>query len=708
MKTQTTSKKNTAKLTATLFALLLLFPCYMDSGSSGDSGDYDSGNSTENNGNWENPDDRNEPDAPENPDGWNEPDAPENPDDIYSASVESLVVVNLDGTCTVYVENELAGENISTSEIKELIRGRAELCVADKMSGYGYVSPSVVNLTVKYSVKDGKEISNTEYRTYVLPPLNAVIAIKDGFIYGASVNLVQNLDAVSRSEQSSSVEVLISDDGKTIVEGVALESAAVDPEAEYTLKPTGSKVNVIAFIAAKKNLTEKGVKNITCAYNSSAANFFLDFSENGFGETIYQKLGIPYGTATSKSNAYFEWDDYGKAFNLPSNYHDCIKTDEYDRHIEIDGVDFLEKPFYYYVWPESYGGNIDCSIPKAFVFGEEVSKVNVSFGKEHNLIDAYKGGIILKNPAAKITSGNIAETNLTGALNTPTIDYDKKLRKFNENTLISYIYTESNLPKLSFAVNFFNTSPEEDNFFDIGIDKLFENYYRKNSTDKLRFSKDDENTFDAKEYLNGDYMYDKNGNYNNNAYGVDINTALLMAEKLTREIENVNVSGSITSDKDTTLNPSNVRFSGDVSGLNFTATAGNGIIDFAKVGPKSKITAVGAKVIVRGLKEGSYKGIYTANTLDFSGVDETLLKNIEVGNATKRVYGASSSNFSLVNNRDTVFKTGSSASTNQAWEKKGRGETVSDSDLISKLDVKTKADNPLLQKLLDENRPVYG
>lgn len=615
--------------------------------------------------------------------------------------------MNLDGTCTVYVENGLAGENISTSEIKELIRGRAELCVADKMSGYGYITPSIVNLTVKYSVKDGKELSNTEYRTYVLPPLNAVMTIKDGFIYGASVNLVQNLDAVSRSEQSGYVEVLISDDGKTVVDGVALESAAVDPEAEYTLKPTGSKVNVIAFIAAKKNLTEKGVKNITCAYNSSTANFFLDFSENGFGETIYQKLGIPYGTATSESNAYFEWDDYGKAFNLPSNYRDCIKTDEYDRHIEIDGVDFLEKPFYYYVWPESYGGNIDCSIPKAFVFGEEVSKVDVSFGKEHNLIDAYKGGIILKNPAAKITSGNIAETNLTGALNTPTIDYDKKLRKFNENTLISYLYTESNLPNLSFAVNFFNISPEEDNFFDIGIDKLFENYYRKNASDKISMVKAANIPFDAEEYLNGDYMYGKDGSYNDNAYDIDINIALLMAEKLTRKIENVNVSGSITSDKNTNLSPTNVRFSGNVSGLNFTTTSGKGLIDFAGVGPKSEITAVGAKVIVRGLKEGSYEGGYTANTLDFYGVDKTLLKNIEVGNATKRVYGASSSNFSLVNNRDTVFKTGSSASTNRAWEEAGRNGTLP-SDSLSKLDVKAKADNPLLQKLLDENCPVYG
>lgn len=688
---QATNKKNTAKLTAALFALILLFLCCMNSGSGGSS-DYDSGSNTENNGSWENPD---------------EPDAPENPDEIYSADVESSVVVNLDGTCTVYVENELAGENISTSEIKELIRGRAELRVADKMSGYGYITPSIVNLTVKYSVKDGKELSNTEYRTYVLPPLNAVMTIKDGFIYGAGVNLVQNLDAVSRSEQSGYVEVLISDDGKTIVEGVALESASVDPEAEYTLKPIGSKVNVIAFIAAKKNLAEKGVKNITCAYNSSTANFFLDFSENGFGETIYQKLGIPYGTATSESNAYFEWDDYGKAFNLPSNYRDCIKTDEYDRHIEIDGVDFLEKPFYYYVWPESYGGNIECSIPKAFVFGEEVSKVDVSFGKEHNLIDAYKGGIILKNPAAKITSSNIGETNLTGALNTPTIDYDKKLRKFNENTLISYLYTESNLPNLSFDVNFFNISPEEDNFFDIGIDKLFENYYNKNSTDKLLgFSKNDNNTFDAKEYLNGDYMYDKNGNYNNNAYGVDINIALLMAEKLTREIENVNISGTITSDKDTTLNPSNVRFSGNVSGLNFTATSGSGLIDFAGVGPK-EIVAPSSKIIVNGVKNDTNTKIIAGRVVDFSGVEETLLKYLDASSSYVRTIYTKSGSFSGTQHVDTTFKTGSSASTNRAWEEAGRNGTLP-SDSLSKLDVKAKADNPLLQKLLDENRPVYG
>lgn len=681
---QATNKKNTARLTAVLFALILLFPCCMDSGSGGSS-DYDSGSNTENNGSQENPD---------------EPDAPENPDELYSADVESSVVVNLDGTCTVYVENELAGENISTSEIKELIRGRAELRVADKMSGYGYITPSIVNLTVKYSVKDGKELSNTEYRTYVLPPLNAVMTIKDGFIYGAGVNLVQNLDAVSRSEQSGYVEVLISDDGKTIVEGVALESASVDPEAEYTLKPIGSKVNVIAFIAAKKNLAEKGVKNITCAYNSSTANFFLDFSENGFGETIYQKLGIPYGTATSESNAYFEWDDYGKAFNLPSNYRDYIKTDEYDRHIEIDGVDFLEKPFYYYVWPESYGGNIDCSIPKAFVFGEEVSKVDVSFGKEHNLIDAYKGEIILKNPAAKITSSNIGETTFTGMLYTPTIDYDKKLRKFNENTLISYLYTESNLPNLSFDVNFFNISPEEDNFFDIGIDKLFENYYLNGASDKISgfYS-----VFDGKDYLNGGYMYDEAGNYNEGkVYKVDINVALLMCA----HFKNIEITGDVTTEQKATLPVQNVRFSGDVSGLNFTTTAGGGIIDFAKVGPK-EIVAPSSKIIVNGVKNDTNTKIIAGRVVDFSGVEETLLKYLDASSSYVRTIYTKSGSFSGTQHVDTTLKTGSSASTNRAWEEAGRNGTLP-SDSLSKLDVKAKADNPLLQKLLDENCPVYS
>ena len=197
---------------------------------------------------------------------------------------------------------------------------------------------------------------------------------------------------------------------------------------------------------------------------------------------------------------------------------------------------------------------------------------------------------------------------------------------------------------------------DTENFYGTGVDKIFENYYRNGASDKI-LVKSSSAPFNAKDALNGGYMYDKNGNYNKNAYGVDINTALLMAEKLTNEIQNVNISGNVTSDVDTDLTPSNVRFSGDVSGLKLILGGDAGIIDFAVVGPKSEITAVGAKVLVRGLKEGSYEGIYTANTLDFSGVDKTLLKTLVVGNCTKRASCASRSHSRYVNNMESLSKT---------------------------------------------------
>lgn len=467
------------------------------------------------------------------------------------------------------------------------------------------------------------------------------------------------------------------DDSETTTEiDSNTDMSKLNPTKKYIFKATDGTVDAAKLVYAKKILGDK------LTFAETNVNYILDFSNKSFADTT-NEIEDRSDFASTLANGVFT-------------------TNDYDKTITIGGVTFITHPV-------AKEGS-DNRIQQAFQFDKDVKKVSVTFGNKYNMTEAYKGGIILNGgDNTELTLNNFENTALTGSILIESMgDFNVKTKKFKETTLISKLATGDTLPKTN-NLFFGKVADSNSNFYGTGIDKIFENYCNKNNTDKLLgFSKNDNNTFDAKEYLNGDYMYDKDGIYNNNAYDVDINTALLMAEKLTREIENVNISGSITSDKDTTLNPTNVRFSGDVSGLNFSATAGNGIIDFAKVGPKSEITAVGAKVIVRGLKKGSYEGGYTANTLDFSGVDKTLLKNIEVGNATKRVYGASSSNFSLVNNRDTVFKTTSSASTNQAWEKKGRGETVSDSDLISKLDVKAKANNPLLQKLLDENQHVYG
>lgn len=462
------------------------------------------------------------------------------------------------------------------------------------------------------------------------------------------------------------------DDSKTTTEiDSNTDMSKLNPTKKYIFKATDGTVDAAKLVYAKKILGEN------LSFTETDVNYTLDFSNKSFANTTDE--------IESRS-------EYASKKGLTSST--SIITDEnLTETIKIGDVEFITKPIF-------YKGDNDKVIQQAFKFGKNVDNVTVSFGNIHSMTEAYKGGIILENSNAKITSTDVNSATLTGYV------YTETMNGLSDNSLMSKLAKDSDfLPTLNFD---FVSLSGNNNFYGTGVDKIFKNYSYNNKASKLQLTEDASNVFDAEKHLNGGYMYSEDGNYNNNAYDIDINIALLMAEKLTRKIENVNVSGSITSEKNTNLSPTNVRFSGNVSGLNFTATTGNGIIDFAKVGPKSEITAVGAKVIVRGLKEGSYKGLYTANTLDFSGVDKTLLKNIEVGNATKRVYGASSSNFSLVNNRDTVFKTTSSASTNQAWEKKGRGETVSGNELISKLDVKVKANNPLLQKLLDENRPVYS
>lgn len=460
------------------------------------------------------------------------------------------------------------------------------------------------------------------------------------------------------------------DDSENITEiDSNTDMSKLNPAKTYIFKATDGTVDAAKLVYAKKILGEN------LSFADTDVNYILDFSNKSFADT---------------TNEIESRSEYASKNGLTSST--SIITDEnLTEIIKIGDVEFITKPIY-------YKSDNDKVIQQAFKFGKNVDNVKVTFGNEHSMTEAYKGGIILENSNATIEADNIASTTLTGNL------YAETMGGLSENSLMKKLTEASKLPTLEFLIGFLGSNW---NYYGTGIDKILANYCKTNNSSKVSLNALDA-PFDAKDALNGGYMYNENGNYNNNAYDIDINTALLMAEKLTNEIKNVNISGNMTSDKEATFVPTNVRFSGNVSGLNFTTTSGKGLIDFAGVGPKSEITAVGAKVIVRGLKEASYEGIYTANTLDFSGVDKTLLKNIEVGNATKRVYGASSSNFSLVNNRDTVFKTTSSASTNQAWEKKGRGETVSDSDLISKLDVKAKADNPLLQKLLDENCPVYS
>lgn len=461
------------------------------------------------------------------------------------------------------------------------------------------------------------------------------------------------------------------DDSENITEiDSNTDMSKLNPTKKYIFKATDGTVDAAKLVYAKKILGEN------LFFAETNVNYILDFSNKSFSNTTDE--------IESRS-------EYASKKGLTSST--SIITDEnLTETIKIGDIEFITKPIY-------YKSDNDKVIQQAFKFGKDVDNVKVTFGNSHSMTEAYKGGIILENSNAKITSDDVNSATLTGYVYTETMD------ELSDNSLMSKLAKDSDfLPTLNFD---FVSLSGNNNFYGTGVDKIFKNYSYNNKASKLQLTEDASYVFDAEKYLNGGYMYSESGNYNNNAYSLDINIALLMAEKLTRKIENVNVSGSITSDKNTTLSPTNVRFSGDVSGLNFTTTAGGGIIDFADVGPKW-IAALNSKIIVNGLKnDGVEKGIF-GYAVDFSNVDESLLNQVSVkATGVDTVYTKTGS-FSGSYVTGVHFKSGSSASTSQAWEKKGRGETVSYSDLISKLDVKAKADNPLLQKLLDENCPVYG
>lgn len=541
---QATNKKNTARLTAALFALLLLFPCCMDSSSGGDSSDYDSGSNTENNSSQENPDDN------------------DNIDD------------NTDNN----------GEDSGKTEPDE-----PQPDTPDKPEG--------------------------------------------------------------ATEIDSSTDM-----------------TKLNPAKTYIFKATDGTVDAAKLVLAKKILGEN------LSFTETDVNYTLDFSNKSFANTTDE--------IESRS-------EYASKKGLTSST--SIITDEnLTETIKIGDVEFITKPIY-------YNGDDDKVIQQAFKFGKNVDNVKVTFGNSHSMTEAYKGGIILENSNAKITSDNVNSTKLTGQMYVTTIDAD--------NSLVSKLSSDSKMyPTLSFNLNFLGNFSER-NLYGTSIDKIYKKYNNSGKNDKL-LATVSSGKFDAKDYLNGGYMYDESGNYNNNAYSIDINTALLMCEKLGIDVQNVIITGDMTEETDAVLSGTNTRFSGNVSGLKFVSDERYGIIDFAGVGPK-EIVAPSSKIIVNRVKNDTNTKIIAGRVVDFSGVDETLLKYLDASSSYVRTIYTKSGSFSGTQHVDTTFKTGSSASTNRAWEEAGRNGTLP-SDSLSKLDVKAKANNPLLQKLLDENCPVYG
>ena len=294
------------------------------------------------------------------------------------------------------------------------------------------------------------------------------------------------------------------------------------------------------------------------------------------------------------------------------------------------------------------------------------------------------------------------------------------------------------LPTLNLTL--FNDGPTENNgnLYGIGLDKIIETYYdadKNTIAESNKFTFDNRigltrYVFDAKEALNGQTMYTEN-DYNDNAYNLDINAALLMGVS----VKNVEITGTNKTDETYMPTVTNVRVSSDVSDITFGAGSGSGIIDFVNNAPEkmpsqSIDSSKKAKVIIRNIKEGSSVGIGTNHTIDLSNLPVTSFQNItdlttasfvEVyfaqGQENKGFGVSAGPSFNkaiYVDGALTSVKDGYTPlnATNADWERAGNADggipTIPQNTAnVSQANVKS-VKSLVMKRLLDDNQRVYG
>ena len=320
-----------------------------------------------------------------------------------------------------------------------------------------------------------------------------------------------------------------------------------------------------------------------------------------------------------------------------------------------------------------------------------------------------------KDATFSISYKNLDETDVS-------INMDISVYDSEKDTIHEIL---NDLPKLDFTLIdvIGNGLPYADgNLYDKGIDTLIAKYYNANKQDKLSLdlgvSEATTYYFDAKGALNGQTMYTEN-DYNDNAYNLDINAALLMGVP----VKNVEITGTNKTDKTKMPRVTNVRVSADVSDITFENVNGYGIVDFVNTAPvKTPNLANRGKLILRS-PIGNEFLINSAESLDlryitkedllkggaqiYGGYSEVHFKDTDSYNAVRFV---NSPEVIYVNNQ---LKSGDNSrgfdATNADWEQAGNDGTLPPRNTANVSQANVKSVKSLVMKrLLDDNQRVYG
>ncbi len=249
---------------------------------------------------------------------------------------------------------------------------------------------------------------------------------------------------------------------------------------------------------------------------------------------------------------------------------------------------------------------------------------------EYSLTGTYKSGVI--GDGVNVTLENSANAKVSGEI-LGYLNFTSVYDLFVKNTDPSALpMIGSNNDKVIFRVSDLDREPyndgsyDPDNLYGINIDKIIEKYYANDKGSRLSLDLPSETKFDARAYLNGSKMYSGN-NYQDNAYPLDINAALIMANARVNNINNVNLTG----EKNTELNSleylTNVRVSANMSGISIASVSG--VVEFMDEAPSEVsgrnsyivFTKVENNMLVGGL------GYVDATALDQSAADRFICRS---------------------------------------------------------------------------------
>ena len=303
-----------------------------------------------------------------------------------------------------------------------------------------------------------------------------------------------------------------------------------------------------------------------------------------------------------------------------------------------------------------------------------------------------------------------------------SVDINMDISFYNKDKeIISEILKD--LPKLSLRVfddMYNNTIFNDGNLYGVGIDALITKYYNANKQDELflDLGVNDASTyyFDAKGALNSQTMYTEN-DYNDNAYNLDINAALLMGVP----VKNVEIIGTNKTSKNTIDEVTNVRVSSDVSAIEFKD--GSGIVDFVNTAPiQTPNLANRGKLILRS-PIGNEFSINSAESLDLKYITkEDLLKGgAQIDGGYSEVHFKDTDSYNavrFVNSPEVIYvnnqlKSGDNSrgfdATNADWEQAGNDGTLPPRNTANVSQANVKSVKSLVMKrLLDDNQRVYG